>query len=343
MFSDTVDKRTFKGHCVRSDPERKKGMSSLLKHDEIFLRAKEAEKLASPCRLCPRACGIDRTSGERGYCGAGPEPSVAAVLPHFGEEPPLTGPGGAGTIFFSRCNLRCVYCQNHQISQGELGCVRSPGELALELLRLQKRGCSTIEPVSPTHHLPGLLNALARAAEQGLDLPLVYNTNGYESIETLELLDGIVDVYLPDLKYPSNSQALKYSDAEDYVETARGAILKMHSQVGDLVVDDRGTAVRGLILRHLILPGDASGTKETLLWVRDNLPITVTLSLMAQYVPLHRSKDFPPMDRMITSEEYDKAVDAAWVLGFENVFIQEVDSQESGIPDFTLTKPFNWE
>ncbi len=318
-------------------------MSPLLKHDEIFLRAREAEKLASPCRLCPRACGVDRTSGERGYCGAGPEPSVATVLPHFGEEPPLTGPGGAGTIFFSRCNLCCVFCQNHQISQGELGWARSPDELALELLRLQKSGCSTIEPVSPTHHLPGLLNALASATEQGLDLPLVYNTNGYESLETLGLLDGIVDVYLPDLKYASNRLALKYSDAEDYVETARAAILKMHSQVGDLVVDDRGAAVRGLILRHLILPGDVSGTRHTLEWVRDNLPITVTLSLMAQYVPLHRSEDFPPMDRTISGEEYEKAVDTAWEFGFENVFIQEMNEPENGIPDFGQSEPFRWE
>ena len=318
-------------------------MSPLLKHDEILLRAKEAEKLSSPCRLCPRACGIDRTTGERGYCGAGPEPSVAAVLPHFGEEPPLTGPGGAGTIFFGRCNLRCLYCQNHQISQSDLGRVLSPDELALEILRLQKCGCSTIEPVSPTHHLPGLLKALAIAAEQGLDLPVVYNTNGYESVHTLELLDGIVDIYLPDLKYAFNNQAMKYSDAADYVEKARSAILKMHTQVGNLVVDVHGRGVRGMILRHLILPGDVSGTRQTLVWVRDNLPITVTLSLMAQYAPLHREKDFPPLDRTITCKEYDRAVDTAWELGFENAFIQEMDSRESGIPDFTLSKPFNWE
>jgi putative pyruvate formate lyase activating enzyme len=318
-------------------------MSPLLKHDEILLRAKEAEKLSSPCRLCPRACGIDRTAGERGYCGAGPEPTVAAVLPHFGEEPPLSGPGGAGTIFFRRCNLRCLYCQNHQISQGNLGRALSPEELALEILRLQKSGCSTIEPVSPTHHLPGLLKALAIAAEQGLNLPVVYNTNGYESVETLELLDGIVDIYLPDLKYASNDEARKYSDATDYVEKARAAILKMHSQVGNLVVDVQGRGVRGMILRHLILPGGLSGALQTLVWVRDNLPISVTLSLMAQYTPLHRGKEFPPLDRTITGKEYDRVVDTAWELGFENVFIQEMESRESGIPDFGLSDPFRWE
>jgi putative pyruvate formate lyase activating enzyme len=317
-------------------------MSPLLKYDEILLRAKEAEKLSSPCRLCPRECRIDRTAGERGYCGAGPEPSVAAALPHFGEEPPLTGSGGAGTIFFSHCNLRCLYCQNHQISQGNLGRVLSPDELAIEILRLQKSGCSTIEPVSPTHHLPGLLKALAIAAEQGLDLPVVYNTNGYESIQTLELLDGIVDIYLPDLKYASNDEALKYSDAMDYVEKARAAIIKMHAQVGNLVVDVQGGGVRGMILRHLILPGDVSGTRQTLVWMKDNLPITVTLSLMAQYAPLHRGKDFPPLDRTITSKEYDRAVDAAWDMGFENTFVQDMDSRESGIPDFGQNEPFRW-
>jgi putative pyruvate formate lyase activating enzyme len=299
--------------------------------------------MSSPCRLCPRACGIDRTAGERGYCGAGPESSVAVVLPHFGEEPPITGPGGAGTIFFGRCNLRCIYCQNHQISQGDLGRVLSPDELALEILRLQKIGCSTIEPVSPTHHLPGLLKALAIAAEQGLVLPVVYNTNGYESVQTLELLDGIVDIYLPDLKYASNDEALKYSDVPDYVEKARAAILKMHAQVGNLAVDVQGRALRGMILRHLVLPGEISGTRETLVWVRDNLPITVTLSLMAQYTPLHRGKHFPLLDRTITCQEYDRAVEKAWELGFENTFVQEMDSQEAGIPDFGLSEPFRWE
>jgi putative pyruvate formate lyase activating enzyme len=318
-------------------------MSPLLKYDEILVRAKEAEKLFSPCRLCPRACGVDRASGEKGYCGAGPEPSVAAILPHFGEEPPLTGPGGAGTIFFSRCNLRCVYCQNHQISQGELGRALSPEELAQQILRLQKSGCSTIEPVSPTHHLPGLLKALAYAVREGLDLPLVYNTNGYESGRTLELLDGIVDVYVPDLKYASAQEALRCSDAADYVGTAREAILKMHAQVGNMVVDDQGTAARGLILRHLVLPGDVSGTRQTLTWVQEHLPITITLSLMAQYAPLHRSKEFPVLDRTISSEEYDRAVDMAWELGFENAFVQEMNSQEVCVPDFSLSEPFRWE
>jgi putative pyruvate formate lyase activating enzyme len=188
-----------------------------------------------------------------------------------------------------------------------------------------------------------LLKAVAYAVEEGLDLPLVYNTNGYESVQTLELLDGIVDVYLPDLKYSSAQEALKYSDAADYVDRAREAILKMHTQAGDLVVDGQGRAARGLILRHLILPGDVSGTRQTLTWVRDNLPSTVTLSIMAQYAPLHRSGEFPLLNRTISSEEYDRAVDTAWDLGFENAFVQEMNSREICIPDFRLSEPFRWE
>lgn len=314
----------------------------LLGPSEIMSRAQEARKISQSCRLCPRACGVNRTAGETGYCGAGPNPTIASALPHFGEEPPLSGKGGAGTIFFSRCNLRCVYCQNYQISQGDVGTVVSPRGLSRMVLGLQQKGCSNIEPVSPSHHLPGLLEALALAADQGLDLPVVYNTNGYESVETLDLLDGIADIYLPDLKYASSGEAFTYSDAADYAETARKAILTMHDQVGNLVVDVRGRGVRGMILRHLVLPEDLSGTRETLLWVRDNLPRTITLSLMAQFSPLHRSREFPALNRRLSTAEYENAVDFAWELGFENVFVQDLDSQDHGIPDFQLDKPFNW-
>ncbi|MCA1960219.1 MAG: radical SAM protein [Desulfomonile sp.] len=314
----------------------------MLKSSEISYRAQKAHYISSSCALCPRRCRVNRTAGERGYCGAGPEPAIAAAVAHFGEEPPLTGEGGAGTIFFTRCNLRCVYCQNHEISQGGVGRVISPEALALEMLRLQRSGCATIEPVSPSHHLPGLLAALAQATERGLTLPVVYNTNGYEAPETLDLLDGIIDVYLPDLKYASDQAATKYSDACDYVKTARSAILKMYDQVGNLVVGLSGTAVRGMILRHLILPGDLAGTRETLLWIRDHLPTTVTLSLMAQYSPLHRSAEFIELHRKLSEDEYERAVDLAWDLGFENVFVQDLSSQKTGIPDFGADVPFRW-
>jgi len=314
----------------------------VLNASDLSYRARQARLISASCTLCPRECSVDRTAGERGYCGAGPEPAIAAAVAHFGEEPPLTGQGGAGTIFFTRCNLRCVYCQNYEISQGDVGRTISPDALAEEMLRLHNSGCNTIEPVSPSHHLPGLLAALADAAGRGLDLPVVYNTNGYEAPETLDLLDGIVDVYLPDLKYASDQAASKYSDAGDYVKIARAAILKMYDQVGNLVVDLSGTAVRGMILRHLVLPGDLAGTRETLLWVRDHLPATITLSLMAQYSPLHRSAAFSELDKRLSEDEYERAVDLAWDLGFENVFVQDLSSQEAGIPDFESDSPFHW-
>ncbi len=318
-------------------------MTANIRPEEIRERAREARRLAASCRLCPRKCGVDRIAGDHGYCGAGPAPTVAAVLAHFGEEPPLCGEGGSGTIFLSRCNLRCVYCQNHQISQGSIGSPLAPAALSAHMLRLQGQGCATLEPISPSHHLPGLLEALALAKEQGLHIPVVYNTNAYETSETLDLLEGIVDVYLPDLKYADPNRARLYSDAEDYVQIARSAILRMHSHVGNLVVDVHGTAVRGMILRHLILPNGAAGTEATLGWIRDNLPITVTLSLMAQYSPLHGSAHITELNRKLTPQEYEDAIDLAWEMGFENVFIQDMNSTDTGIPDFTRESPFAWD
>jgi putative pyruvate formate lyase activating enzyme len=270
-------------------------------------------------------------------------PVLAAALPHFGEEPPLTGERGAGTIFFAGCNLRCVYCQNHQISHGRLGEPVSSEDLAEIMLDLERKGCATLEPVSPSHHLPGLLEALAIARDRGLNLPLVYNTNAYESPEILNLLGGIVDVYLPDLKYASNYFSREYSAVSDYVEISRAAVKAMHAQVGNLVLDLHGHAVRGLIIRHLVLPENVAGTDETLRWIKENLPETVTLSLMAQYSPLHEAKQFSRLDRRITRREYDGIVDLAWEMGFENAFVQEFTSQDVGIPDFELNKPFCWD
>lgn len=317
-------------------------MASRLSSGEIHLRAAAARRLSSPCNLCPRKCGVDRPAGQRGYCGSGPAPQVAAVIPHFGEEPPLIAGGGAGTIFFSHCNLRCAYCQNHQISQGGVGSVISVKALASKIMDLQAAGCANIEPVSPSHHLPGLLEAIALASSQGLELPIVYNTNGYETVETLEILDGIVDIFLPDLKYASEEQAMRYSDVPDYVKTARSAILEMYSQVGDLVLDEDGRATRGLILRLLVLPSDISGTRESLMWIRENLPSSITLSLMSQYTPMYAASQDSLLKRGITEKEYDEVLDMAWDMGFENAFVQELASQDSGIPDFLSDQPFEW-
>lgn len=255
----------------------------------------------------------------------------------------MIGGGGAGTIFFTRCNLRCVYCQNHQISQGDIGETLTPVALAEKMIELMNAECSNLEPVSASHQLPGFLEALACVAERGPVPTVVYNTNSYEMPETLDLLDGVVDVYLPDIKYASNDHAAAYSDVDDYVETARAAILQMHGQVGNLVVDLEGRAVRGVILRHLVLPGGISGTEATLHWIKESLPDTITISLMAQYSPLHRGKEFPPLNREITEQEYDSAVDLAWELGFENVYVQEMEAPEVGIPDFGQKQPFDWD
>jgi len=317
-------------------------MAAKLNAGEILERAKAARKLSTPCRLCPRSCGVNRIAGEKGYCMAGPAPVIARCLPHFGEEPPISGDGGPGTIFFSRCTMRCVYCQNYQISQGQLGSILTPEVLADQMLSLQIQGCANVEPVSSSHQLPAFLEALALAVGRGLDLPVVYNTNGFESAEVLDLLNGVVNVYLPDLKYSSALAATKYSEAPEYVEFARSAILKMHDHVGNLVVDMQGRAFQGLIVRHLVLPGDISGTEETLRWVRDNLPSTVTLSLMSQYLPMHKAKNFPELNRKITPDEYDRVLDSAWGLGFENVFIQDMQSPEYGTPDFGRDNPFDW-
>jgi putative pyruvate formate lyase activating enzyme len=311
--------------------------------EEILERAVESRRMQAPCRLCPRLCRIDRSMGEKGFCNADWNPRVASVVPHFGEEPPLCGSGGSGTIFFSFCNMRCVYCQNFQISRSGLGFLMRPEELADEMLRLQKLGCSNIEPVSPSHHLPGFLEALATAVERGLRLPVVYNTNGYETPETLALLDGIVDVYLPDMKYSDNDRALKYSNAADYCGVSRNAVKRMHEQVGDLVLDTQGKAVQGLLIRHLLLPDGLADTIETLLWIKENFPTTVTLSLMAQYKPVHSNAEFGELNRKLTVEEYDRAIDMAWDLGFENVFIQSLEASEIGVPDFSLREPFEWQ
>jgi putative pyruvate formate lyase activating enzyme len=318
-------------------------MSPLLNSREIGLRAEHAYHIAEECVLCPRECAVNRSVGETGFCQSGIKPKVAKVIAHFGEEPPLVVGGGAGTIFFSNCNMRCVFCQNFQISQSDCGAEMEPAELAHKLIALQALGCSNIEPVSPTHHLPGFLEALACAMDQGLNLPVVYNSNGYEKIETLELLDGVVDVYLPDLKYYSDSSALKFSSAPNYFATATAAISEMCRQTGNLAVDNDGSALRGTIVRHLVLPGQTADTFKILDWIRRNLPHGTWISLMAQYSPIHKAALYPELNTRVTEDEYDRVVDFAWESGLENVFTQELDSQDIGIPDFHLSTPFKWE
>ncbi len=285
-------------------------------------RAKALAAKLEKCDLCPRACGVDRKNGKLGYCGVGSFPKVASINLHHWEEPPISGTGGSGTIFFSGCTLRCIFCQNYPISQMGVGREMSIVELACGMLDLQKRGAHNINLVSPTHQMAAVVSALVKAAEEGLSIPLVYNSSGYESVETLKLLDGIIDIYLPDIKYSDPEIAGKYSGASDYVVRNREALIEMWNQVGPLRTDDAGIAVRGMMVRHLVLPENLAGSKDCLSFLAGRLGPRVWVSLMNQYFPAHKGPFHPPLDRKITQEEYEAVFEAMTDLGIVNGFVQ---------------------
>ncbi|MDP2857610.1 MAG: 4Fe-4S cluster-binding domain-containing protein [Bacillota bacterium] len=278
---------------------------------ELQKRTEEAGGRLERCFVCPRACGTNRLRGELGFCGVGRHAIIASAGPHFGEEPPLVGDHGSGTIFFSGCNLACVFCQNCDISQGKEGRPVAAPDLARIMLDLQWLGCHNINLVSPSHVVPQVLEALAIAAEGGLRLPLVYNSGGYDSLSTLRLLDGVVDIYMPDFKYWDDSTAARHSGAKGYPTVAREAMKEMHRQVGDLVLDKGGVAVRGLIVRHLVLPGDLAGTAEVTKFISKEVSPDTYINIMAQYYPTHKAFKQPPLNRRITRAEYERAVQAA--------------------------------
>lgn len=299
-------------------------------------------KLFSPCRLCPWQCNADRTRGQTGRCRAPAEAAVAKALAHFGEEPVLSGTRGAGTIFFSHCHLACCFCQNYQISQQGLCELLTIEALALKMLSLQEAGCHNISLVSPTHFLPHIVEALCLAAGQGLSLPLVYNSNGYESLETLQLLSGIVDIYLPDAKYANDALAKKYSQAKDYASINMAALQELFSQVGTLVLNERGIAVRGLIIRHLVLPENIAGTEEVLKHIKSTLGTDVHISLMCQYLPVYNAGMHPEIYRRPTTAEYDRAFESLTALGFENGWVQEHEEIDGAfLPDFEKGDAWN--
>jgi putative pyruvate formate lyase activating enzyme len=305
-------------------------------------RVREAVRLMSPCRLCPRRCGVDRLNGQRGVCGAGARVEVARAVPHFGEEPPLVARGGAGTVFFYRCSLRCLFCQNFAISQEGRGEGMEPVELAQIFLHLQDQGCENIDLVSPTHFLPAILEALDIAAGLGLCLPLVYNTHGYEAPEALALLDGVVDIYLPDMKYGESKAAALCSCAPDYPQINRRAVLEMHRQVGGLKLEGE-RAVRGLVVRHLVLPGGLAGSHRVLTYLARNLGTDTWVSIMAQYHPCYRATAHPILGRRVKPEEYEQVLSLVERLGFENYWVQALDSSETYLPDFSKEDPFRVE
>jgi len=291
---------------------------------ELKRRIERAYAMLSQCRLCPRECGVDRLRGERGFCRAGAEPIVASWNVHPWEEPPISGTRGSGTIFFSGCTGRCLFCQNYPISQLGVGNTVSVQRLAEMMLELQDRGCHNINLVTPTHFVPQILAALELAIEGGLRLPLVYNTSGYERVETLQLLDGVVDIYLPDAKYADDETARRLSGFVRYVEANRAALKEMFRQVGDeLVLDGEGIARRGLIVRHLVLPEGLAGTGEVLRLIAENLSPHVHVSLMDQYFPAHKAVGHPVLGRKITAEEYAEALRAFEEAGLTNGWMQE--------------------
>jgi len=285
---------------------------------ELRRRSEAAQQVLTTCRLCPRECHVRRLEGETGVCGAGSQAIVSSYGPHFGEEAPLVGFGGSGTIFLAHCNLCCIFCQNFEISQRGDGRSVLPQELAQMMLDLQRQGCHNINCVTPTHEVPQILQALLLAVDGGLRLPLVYNSGGYESLETLRLLDGIIDIYMPDFKYGDAGTAKRYSGVEDYPEVARAALLEMHRQVGDLALDERGIATRGVLVRHLVLPNGLAGTAEVVRFLTD-LSKDMYVNIMNQYHPRYRGHAEPLLSRRITREEFDEALSLARGAGLHRL------------------------
>ncbi len=288
-------------------------------------RADAAYEILSNCTLCPHQCHVDRTAGETGFCRTGDELIISSYSPHFGEEPPLVGRRGSGTIFFTNCNLGCIFCQNYGISQCGRGFQVHAEDLAEIMLRLQERGCHNINLVSPTHQVPGILRAVDIAAGRGLHIPIVYNTGGYDAFETLRLLDGVIDIYMPDAKYGSNGVAHALSGAADYVDRMKEALSEMHRQVGDLNIRN-GIAERGMIIRHLVLPDGLAGTEEVMRFIADELSLSSYVNIMPQYRPSWKVREkgsgFDALRRTITQQEFDDALATARKYGLSRGFLE---------------------
>ena len=296
------------------------------------------ESYLKKCMLCPRRCGADRENGKKGYCGAGLQPRAARAALHYWEEPCISGSRGSGAVFFSRCNLSCLFCQNYKISQEGFGKDITITDLGRIFVHLQEQGANNINLVSATQYIPQTAEAIRFARANGLTLPVVYNSNAYECIEALRLLDGLVDVYLPDLKYADNKYSLRYSNAPDYFYHATRAILEMYRQTGNPSYDANGMIQKGMIIRHLLLPGLQEDSKKVLRWIREKLPVEVPVSLMAQYTPLFRAKSCRELNRRITKREYEGMIDYFFEIGLQNGYVQERSSaKEEYTPEFDLS------
>ncbi len=287
---------------------------NLLKSGELDERIAILYEKLSSCNLCPNECEVNRLKGEKGICKVGNKPMVSSYGPHFGEERPLVGKNGSGAIFFTYCNLSCVYCQKWEISHLGEGDVIDEEALAKIMLILQMWGCHNINLVTPTHQVPFIVKAIKIAAEMGLILPIVYNCGGYESIETLKLLNGIIDIYMPDIKYMDDQVALRLSKIKNYSKVVKDALKEMHRQVGDLIIEN-GIAKRGLIVRHLVLPGDLSQTEEVIKFISKEISPHTYFNLMDQYRPCGDAWKYPPLDRKLTKEEWERALNLAYKYG----------------------------
>jgi putative pyruvate formate lyase activating enzyme len=291
----------------------------LLRSGELERRTAEAQNHLQQCDGCAWECGVNRIAGELGQCQAGALARISSYGPHLGEEDPLRGWRGSGTIFFARCNLHCQFCQNYDISQSDTGLEMDDEELAAIMLLLQKQGCHNINLVSPSHVVPQIIGALSMAADSGLHLPLVYNSGGYDSMTSLRLLDGIIDIYMPDMKYADERNARRYSRIPHYPQANRAAVKEMHRQVGDLQIDADGLATRGLLVRHLILPGGLAGTKEIIRFLAEEISKETYLNLMAQYRPAYRAYQYAELTRTITRQEFTDAIQLAHQAGLHRL------------------------
>lgn len=301
--------------------EFKPAYMNLVNSGEINDRIDKLYKKLEHCDICPRDCGINRLEGEVGYCKADANLVVSSVQPHFWEEAPLVGLGGSGTVFLSHCNLRCVYCQNYDISHLGIGVPATEAQLAESMLWLQRIGCHNINLVSPSHYSPQLVKTIAVAARKGLNLPIVYNCSGYENAQTLKLLDGIIDIYMPDIKYSSTESAKLYSDAPDYFEVCKEAVREMYRQVGNLIIE-RDIAWHGLLIRHLVLPNDAAGSYNILQFIANEISRDSYVNIMLQYRPQYHASDFKEINRPPYIEEYNTVLDMARGLGLHRGFPQ---------------------
>ncbi len=309
----------------------------LLRSGELNARAEEAYNNLVNCTSCPRDCKVDRINGEYGICTSGHLPIVSSYTPHFGEEPVLSGTNGAGNIFFGNCNLKCIYCQNFEISQNpiiEKQKEVSHNRLAEIMMELQNKACHNIGLVSPTHFSATILKSIFLAAQQGLNLPIIYNTNGYDSVEMLKLYDGVVDIYLPDFKYGNSEYAKTYSLVDNYFEKTKEALREMFRQVGDELIYNGDVVVRGMIIRHLILPNDLSDTEKVFKFIAEELSPKIHISLMSQYYPANKAYKDILLDRALRIPEYEKAIDLLDKYGLHNGWIQEMESANNYKPHF---------